>query len=121
MTPPVWQGTCAHCRASFPLAEAEAHAQACEATSRERLKLGVERPQAWAFGIATIREMPVEPVPGVRQRRFELRVTENPMSRGQLIGLRDLLTLVLEEAPEPVVAEPPRVPMHHPPASVTHP
>lgn len=66
----------------------------------------MERPRGWAFGIGAIREIPSEPVPGIKQRKFEMRVTENPMTRAQLLSLRDLLSLVLAEAPEPVEVTP---------------
>jgi hypothetical protein len=103
MTELVWQATCALCKARFPVEETEAHAAACEATSQARLVVEVERLRGWAFGIASVRELYVELVPGTpKQRRFEIRLTENPMPRAQLVAFRDLITLALDEAPEAV-------------------
>jgi hypothetical protein len=107
VTAPIWQATCALCNARFPVEETEAHAAACEATSQARLVVEVERLRGWAFGIASIREMYAELAPGApKLHRFEVRLTENPMPRAQLVAFRDLITLALEEAPEPVAALP---------------
>jgi len=106
VTKVAWQATCSFCKQQFPLEEREAHATICEATGKARMLAEVERPRTWAFGLGLVRESFVEQERGPMLRKFFIGVTENPVARSQLVAFRDLITLVLEEAPEPVAAIP---------------
>ena len=106
MTPPVWQATCSYCKATFPLAEQETHREACEARGRAEFATHVERPKSWGIGSTMVREYYVPQANGPAQRRFYVAIAENPLTRAQLVGLRDLITLALDEAPEPLAVVP---------------
>jgi len=106
VTEVAWQATCSFCKQQFPLEEREAHATICEATGRARMLAEVERPRTWAFGLGLVRESFVEQECGPTLRKFFIGVTENPIVRSQLVAFRDLITLALEEAPEPVATLP---------------
>jgi hypothetical protein len=103
---PIYQGTCSRCHQRFPIEEAETHAAACEVTGRERVRAAVERPRSWSFGIGTVRETFVEQTTGPATRKFLIAITENPLSRTQLLAFHELILLALDEAPEPVAVLP---------------
>jgi hypothetical protein len=100
-----WRGQCKHCREMFPMEEAEAHQVACEARTLDRFKTMIERPRTWSYDVGLVREVYVE-TPTGSVRKFFVGTTDQLITRAQMVGLRDLITLALEESPDAVAATP---------------
>lgn len=88
--------------------ERDAHVLACEAGGKARFLAAVERPRSWAYGIGIVREImaPAKEDGTPSQRKFFVGVTENVVTRAQLVAYRNLISLALEESPDPLPVTP---------------